>query len=253
MKSELQEGRDLIPKWVCVVWRGRERANHTGWREGKTSLPRQARLNDTSEQSRQSCVTDILCVVAEQEGGFRFLSAALGLSRGRPWQASGDRSCSMGHNASSETVAEQPVQHNTGEFETRGSPLDDCERIFWPVLNRIQLVCCVFTCFDAYKARQCIYKQVFYKRIGTGRQQAQTGGKKKHVEGMWWLWNVQPTQASLCLRTVLHLSVDTSLKNKIWWYKAPPDTHSSPPHTNLFPPLNWNYFASYLKVIICWG
>lgn len=55
----------------------------------------------------------------QTELAFSFYCAARDLRREGPRQAGGNRRRSMGHSSSSETVAQQPEQRNTGELDTR--------------------------------------------------------------------------------------------------------------------------------------
>lgn len=130
VRAPRREGpKNWASECVCVLKGMKE-----GGREGETKSHRlkggrgydyrDERLNDASEQSRRSWVTGALCLVEGERGGFRFSFPAVGLGRGRARQANGDRRRSMGHSASSETVAQQPAQHNTGESEAGGSVLN---------------------------------------------------------------------------------------------------------------------------------
>ena len=133
MKPELHDGRDLRPEWVSewvsvlVFWskgrreEGRGRPNRTGWREGEgKTVERETERHEWAVKTVLSCRSSVWLEKSEVALGF----PAPGLKRGRARQAIGDRSRSMGHSASSETVAQQPAQHNTGESKAKGSVLN---------------------------------------------------------------------------------------------------------------------------------
>lgn len=128
MKSVLQEGRDQRTEWVCLCFKVREKEggrvwerNNISWREGKD-----CRAWTTQVSSQDSVELQELCLFGGERGGFSLTSAAAGLRRGSAWQPRRDRSHSMGHSASSETVAQQQAQHNTGESKARRSGLNSC-------------------------------------------------------------------------------------------------------------------------------
>lgn len=128
MKSVLQEGRDQRTEWVCLCFKVREKEggrvrerNNISWREGKD-----CRDWTTQVSSQDSVELQELCLFGGERGGFSLTSAAAGLRRGSAWQPRRDRSHSMGHSASSETVAQQQAQHNTGESKARRSALNSC-------------------------------------------------------------------------------------------------------------------------------
>lgn len=111
-------GTKELSECVCVLkW---ER-NNISWREGKD-----CRAWTTQVSSQDSVELQELCLFGGERGGFSLTSAAAGLRRGSAWQPRRDRSHSMGHSASSETVAQQQAQHNTGESKARRSALNSC-------------------------------------------------------------------------------------------------------------------------------